>query len=134
MIAAAASPDGGSALVLELCAANKAKAVVTRLVLMEAERNIREKLGEQTLIRFFGLLSALDPELIPIPSEESLRKAGELVAEKDAHVLAGAQASSADYLITLDRKHLLTDKVCRGAMPLVVCSPGDFLHFLLEKN
>ena len=134
LIAAAASPDGGSSIVVELCALGKAKALVTRLVLIEVERNIQEKLGENVLLRYFNLLARLDPVLVPFPSEEALQNASALVAEKDAHVLAGARESRSTHLITLDRKHLLLEKVRQGALPIIVCTPGDYLQEFLNRE
>jgi len=59
-IAAAGSPTGGSALVLELCRHGHATAVTSRLVLLEAERNIRKKLGPEALLRFYELLGGIE--------------------------------------------------------------------------
>jgi len=135
LIAAAASPDGGSSLVVELCASGKAQALVTQLVLREAERNIRDKLNEQALIRYYNLLGDLNPELVPLPSPSALEQAAQLVHIKDAHVLAGAQEGRATHLITLDRKHLLSRAVRQGALPLILCTPGALLEqFLKEQN
>jgi predicted nucleic acid-binding protein len=131
LIAAAASPDGGSSLVIELCTFGKAKALVTRLVLREAERNIKKKLSEQTLLRYYNLLGSLDPEPVPLPSGGAIQRAAELVAAKDAHVLAAAREGDATHLITLDRKHLLIDEIRQGALPIVVCTPGDYLQEFL---
>jgi predicted nucleic acid-binding protein len=134
LIAAAASPDGGSSLVVELCTLGKAKALVTRLVLREAERNINNKLSEQVLLRYYNFLGSLDPELVPPPSLIAIQRAAELVADKDARVLAAAREGDATYLITLDRKHLLPNEVRQGALPIIVCTPGDYLQELLKDR
>lgn len=132
LIAAAASPDGGSALVLELCTRGRARALVTRLVLREAERNIMDKLSEEALLRYYRLLGDLDPELVSLPSPKAIEHAAELVTAKDTHVIAGARDGHATHLITLDRKHLLPKEVRQGALPIVVCTPGDYLQEWLE--
>lgn len=119
---------------LELCSQGRAQALATRLILREAERNLQEKLGEEALLRFYNLLAQAEPELIPLPSRKALQEAAELVAEKDAHVLAGAREGNATHLITLDRRHLLTNSVREGALPLVVCSPGEFLREFPESG
>lgn len=134
LIAAAASPDGGSSLVVELCTLGKAKALVTRLVLREAERNINNKLSEQVLLRYYNFLGSLDPELVLPPSLIAIQRAAELVADKDAHVLAAAREGDATHLITLDRKHLLPKEVRQGALPIIVCTPGDYLQELLKDR
>lgn len=62
-IAAAGSPEGGSSFVLELCKRGRFHAVCTKLVLLEAERNIHRKLGAEALLRFYQDLatSAAEP-------------------------------------------------------------------------
>ncbi len=134
LIAAAASTDGGSSLVVELCTSGKAQALVTRTVLREAERNIKDKLSDQALLRYYNLLGNLDPELVPFPSPGAMQHAAELVAAKDAHVLAGAREGHATHLVTLDRKHLLPKAVLQGALPIIVCTPGGFLKGFLKDQ
>ena len=130
LIAAAGSAEGGSALLLEICRARKTPMLVTRLVLREAERNTQEKLNKAALLRFYQLIADLDLQLIPTPSSEDLKAAAGIVAAKDAHVLAGARAGKATHLITLDRKHSLGDKRREGILPIIACTPGEFLERL----
>jgi len=63
-IAAAGSRAGASALVLELCRLARTMAVSSRLVLLEVERNIRGKLREEALLRFYRDIASLELELI----------------------------------------------------------------------
>ena len=127
LIAAAGSPEGGSALLLEICRARKTPMLVTRLVLREAERNIQEKLDEAALLQFYRLIADLDLQVIPAPASEELKAASGIVAAKDAHVLAAARAGKATHLITLDRKHFLGEKRREGILPIIACTPGEFL-------
>ena len=89
-IAAAGSPEGGSSFVLRLCKQGHFRAVCTKLVLLEAERNIRRKLGAEALLRFYRDLAELDPLVEAPPSPEEIAACEPLVGEKDAHVLAAA--------------------------------------------
>src|SRR3990172_2344351 len=109
LIAAAASPEGGSALILEIRRAGQATPLLTRLVLRESERAIQSKLEREVLLRFYRLIADLEPELIPVPSADDLQSASQVISPKDAHVLAGATAGAARHLITLDRKHFLQE-------------------------
>jgi len=133
-IAAAGSPQGGSSLVLELCRRGRFQALCTRLVLLEAERNIGRKLGKEALLRFYRLLAELEPALEPPPTAEEVAACKPLVGEKDAHVLAAAIKSGADVLLTLDRKHFMTEKVGAAGLRLKIATPGDFLKELLEAG
>jgi len=130
LVAASGSPDGGSALLLEICRTKNVPVLVTRLVLREAERNIQLKLGEPALLRFYKIIADLDPEVVSIPIDKQLAAASEVVASKDAHVLAGAQNSKATHLVTLDRKHFLGEDQRKGILPIVACTPGELLRLL----
>jgi len=133
LIAAAGSAEGGSALVLEICRAKLATPLLTRLVLREAERNIQGKLDRNALLRFYRLIADLEPELIPIASTEDLESTSQVISPKDAHVLAGATAGAARHLITLDRKHFLQEDQRAGMLPIVACTPGEFLREYLAS-
>ena len=131
-IAAAGSPKGGSSFVLELCKRGRFRAVCTKLVLLEAERNIHRKLGAEALLRFYQGLAELDPTLEAFPTPEEIASCEPIVGEKDAHVLAAALKSGADVLLTLDRKHFMTEKVRNARLGLKIATPGDLLRELVE--
>jgi len=126
-IAAAGSPQGGSSAVLELCRRGRFYALCTRLVLLEAEKNISRKMGREALLRFYRTLAELKPILEPPPAAEEIAACEPLVGEKDANVLAAALKSGADILLTLDRKHFMTGKVSEAGLKLRIATPGDFL-------
>lgn len=130
LIAAAGSAEGGSALLLDICRVSKTPLLVTRLVLREAERNIQEKLDETALLRFYQLIGEIDVQVIRRASSGELKAAAEVVAVKDAHVLAGARNGKATHLITLDRKHFLQKAQRESMLPIVACTPGEFLETL----
>ena len=132
-VAASASTEGGSSLLLELCVQGKATAVTTRLILRESERNIQSKLKDEALVRFYNLLARLNPTVIRLPVQGDIDEAAMVVNIKDAHVLAAARSSRAEYLITLDRKHFLTDAVRKAIQPIISCTPGEFFNEFLSK-
>ncbi len=127
LVAASRSPAGGSALTIEVCRGRRFRAALTARVLLEARVNIAEKFGEPELLRFYQQVAGLDPEMAPPPSPERLAECVPLTTEKDAHVLAAALECGAAYLLTLDRRHLLTPVVQSARLPLKVVTPGDFL-------
>ena len=115
-------------MVLETCRGRHVRAALTARVLLEARVNIAEKFGEPELLRFYHQVAGLDPEMVAPPSEERLDQCVPLTTEKDAHVLAAALDCRAAYLVTLDRRHLLTPTVQEAQSPLVALTPGDFLQ------
>jgi len=131
LVAAAHSPTGGSALVLEICAGGHFRGALTLKVLLEARHNIQDKFGEAELLRFYRQLALMEPLMVPPPSAGSLKLCAGVIAEKDAHVLAAALGSHAGYLLTLDRRHFLTPAVQAFAAPMRIATPGDFLQALL---
>ena len=112
----------------EVCRGRRFRAALTARVLLEARVNIAEKFGEPELLRFYQQVAAMEPEMVPPPTEESLAECVPLATAKDAHVLAAALECQAGYLLTLDRRHLLTPADLSAQLPLEVVTPGDFLH------
>ena len=124
-IAAAGSQTGGSALVLSLCRHGRAKAVSSRLVLLEAERNVRNKLGQDALLHFYHEIASLDLDLVETPSAQEIAEQSQVIDPKDAHVLAAALNGAVQFLLTLDRKHFFS---LRATLPFTIMTPGDFLR------
>jgi predicted nucleic acid-binding protein len=124
-VAAAGSPNGGSAQILKLGRLGKLVILATPLVLQEAEENIRDHWGAEGLDRFYQDVADLDLEMIEPTTADEEAQWTALTAAKDLHVLAAAFKASADVLITLDRRHLLTDAVARG-FPILVQDTRSF--------
>lgn len=128
LVAAARSPQGGSALALEVCRGRLFRAVVSRRVLLEADPNMAAKLGEEELVRFYRQLAALDPKAAEPPGAEAMERYAQLIDRRDVHVLAAAVASGAEFLLTPDRRRFLTQALRQAGLPLTVATPGDFLR------
>ena len=95
---------------------------------MEARVNITGKFGETELVRFYQQLAALNPEMVPRPPENRMEECIPLTTKKDAHVLAAVLECGARYLLTLDRRHLITSAVQAAGLPVQVMTPGSFLR------
>ena len=132
LIAASGSLTGASALVLALCRHRRAKAVSSRLVLWEAERNIRGKLGEGVLLRFYQEIASLDLDLLEAPTPQEIAVQSQIIDPKDAHVLAAALKGAVEALLTLDRKHFLSPPVLQAGLPFPIMTPGTFLRRLVH--
>jgi predicted nucleic acid-binding protein len=134
LVAASHSPSGGSAVAIEVCQGRRFRAAVTSLVLLEARNNIAQKFGAEELVRFYQQLAAMQPEVTPAPSAERIAECAPLTTKKDAHVLAAALNCRASYLLTLDKRHLLTPAVQSAGLPVEVMAPGDFLKQLAAQQ
>ncbi len=125
LISGVASVTGASAAVLDLCESESIQMVISRQVLVEADRNFSAKFpGLVTQFRQF--MQNLSPLMVDDPPKRAIAKAATLVAQKDAAILAAALEAKVDYLITLDKKHFLNLKV-RGNIAVEICTPADFL-------
>ncbi len=120
------SPTGGSA---KLFTIEEIKLIVSPWVLTETERNIRAKLHDYHLDRFFRLVGQtqifcreLDIKL--------LERAQKVIAKKDAVILAEARFSKSDFLVTLDRKDFLNEKVAKFLKPTIALTPKDLIESL----
>lgn len=129
LVAGAHSPDGGSALLLDACRIGGFKAQSSFVVLLETLRALKG-LPPESLRCFYQLLTEIDWELLPIPSENIMHKYERYVAAKDVHVLAAAAEGQAEFLLTLDRRHLLTAaQAIKGTgWSIVILRPGDFIR------
>lgn len=129
-VAAAGSATGASVLVVEACHRGLTRAVSSRAVLLEAERNIRNKMGNDPLLRFYEVLGLLALEMVPDPTSRQIEAQARIIHSKDSHVLAAAAEAGVDFLLTLDRKHFMTRAVLQAGLSFVILTPGDFLRRL----
>jgi predicted nucleic acid-binding protein len=132
-MAAAGSPTGGSAEILKLGRLGRLGIVATQRVLREAEKNIGEEWGAEGLERFHRDVADLDLELIDEPTSAEEARWQTVTVPKDCHVLAGACKAGVDMLVTLDRKHLLTERVA-AQFPLPVMDTRQFFAALTSED
>ncbi len=126
LIAGIASSKGAARELLRLAEIGLIEIVVSRQVIVEADRNIMAKLPE-CLNDFRAYLETLAPFLADDPPAASVKPFFSLIHPDDAPVLAAAVALKADYLITWDRKHFMT-KGPRALVRPKVMTPGEFLY------
>jgi putative PIN family toxin of toxin-antitoxin system len=122
------SASGASWFILQLSKDKKIKAVVTDMVILEVVRNIKKKMPDARFLEFLKYLAISNFENINFTDESEVLKYSQIIHEKDVHIIASAFKSNADYLITLDKKHLLS--LSDEKLPFVIISPGDFLKRL----
>lgn len=77
--------------------------VLSNIVIQEVRRILN---AHETLPVFDFLLNLIPYEIIN-PSADEIVKASRIVEMKDAPILAAAKTAKVDYLVTLDKKHLL---------------------------
>lgn len=135
--AAVASHSGGSAMIFELAKKYKVKLTTVTHILIEAERNILNKLGDNALEKHYENLLSTSPHIVSLGnvSLQAINSIRGIVPDKDIPVLMGAMLSKPDYLITLDKKDFLKNKNIHSLnLDFKISPPGEFLHEFARKN
>lgn len=123
------SPKGGSALLLNLVKTKKLNGIVSEIIFDEILRHSSKfGLTKEEVSNFsFGIFSEIS--VAPTNSEVK-RYFKTVVDEGDAHVLASCFKEKVDYLVTLDKKHLL---ILKGKIKgLKIITPGELLVLMFS--
>jgi putative PIN family toxin of toxin-antitoxin system len=132
IIAALLSPMGGSAKLIEFIKLRQVFGITSRTVVDEIEsktdkiRKTREQIGK-------FITSNLIIVRKRVTFEEIESFVG-LVEAEDAHLIAGAKLTNCDYLVTLDKKHLLKPDIKNKFKPLKIVPPAEILHILFDTG
>ena len=132
LIAAAGSPTGGSGFLLSLCSRGLLKAAVSQHVLLEAQRNIQSKLGDEATNQYHNFLSVVPFSMAILPKENQLKRLEQIVNEKDLHVVAAALEIQAPFLLALDKG--LVIEVNQAVLGIQALIPGDFIKTVLPTH
>ncbi len=132
LIAAAASPTGGSGFLWSLVEQRQLRAVVSQAILIEVETNLARKFTPAMLVRHRAQLVAGAPELAAIPRLDVSPRRYPSVNAKDEHVVVAALASGAPFILTLDRP--LEAEINGARLSVLALSPGDFIATRLPSH
>ena len=128
LIAGIVSSRGAARAVLQLAEVGLIEVLVSKQVIVEGDRNIEMKLPE-ILSEYREFIKILSPILIDDPSQMEYEKFCKIINPDDAPILASAVGSSADFLVTWDKKHFMHKDV-QTYSNLKIVTPGEFLkHF-----
>ena len=134
--AAARSPKGGSGFVLELAKKEKVQVVTSVYALLEAERNIKNKLSSFYILQHYQNLLEIKLEIqsIEAVSLEKISLFEKFLPIKDVPILLGAILSNSQFLITLDKKHFLDNEELKQInFSFEIVNPGGFLKEYVQK-
>lgn len=133
LFAAAYSSTGASRELMRLALRGDVILSASRFVLEETVRNLSAKALPEISATFQQLIATLDLEVIPDPAKEDVLAAAAYTALKDAPVVAAAINAQADYLVTLDRKHLIEPVEVAAGSGLSIVLPADALAAVREE-
>jgi uncharacterized protein len=128
LFAAALSLTGASHEILREGIRGNATIIVSDYVLREAERNLDRK-QPLALPALRDLLEALAPAMVN-PTQQQVLAATAFTEPKDAPVIAAAQHAEVDFLVTLDRRHLINRPEVAQASGLRIVLPDQLLEEL----
>ena len=126
VIAAMLSSTGGSAKIIKLGKLGSWAQIVSQTVIDEVYDHTQKiNKTRDEINQFVRDNNILVRKKVTISETKSL--AG-LIDPTDAHLIAGAKLTSCDYLITLDKKHLLKEIIKNRFKPLKIVNPEEFLQ------
>ncbi|MFH1024965.1 MAG: PIN domain-containing protein [Planctomycetota bacterium] len=125
IIAGVASRTGASAAILDLGEAEEIRIVMSRQVLVEADRTLEAKfpvLAEG----FRHFVRNLAPDVVDDPVPEDVSRAEKVIHVDDAPILAAALGGDVDFLVSLDTRHFHAAAV-KAYFPKPIFTPAEFL-------
>lgn len=122
LFAGAVSPteQGASLVVLRMAEITLIEAIASQQVLVETERNLREKLPQA--IPAFQMLVQRCLRTVPDPGLPDLQRFTGLADPKDLPILSTAVREGCHWLVTFNVRHFRP-----GHTSLAVVRPGEFL-------
>lgn len=128
LFSACLSASGASRMLVDRAARGELGLVLSALVLSEVGGNLADKAAPALPV--FGRLLAAVPFEIVRPSKAEVLAAAAYTALKDAPIVAGAKRAGVDYLVSLDRRHLVGVPEISARSGLTIVLPGDLLRQL----
>lgn len=129
VIAGSMSRKGASRALMMLAAAGVIRMVLSRQVLDEVERNLRNKLPHALPV-MAEMLSHIAPEVVDNPPPEASAHWHEHIEAKNAPILEAAVLAGVDYLVTLNSRDFTPQIATLSGLPIV--SPAEFMERIRE--
>ena len=132
LFAATLSSTGASREIISLGLAGRLTLVLSDYVIEELRGALKRKAPE-SVSAVDDFLQALEFENVR-PSKREVLSVAEYTELKDAPVVAAAVKARVDYLVSLDRRHLVDRPEVEDGSGLRIVLPGDLLHLLRSNS
>jgi len=126
------SSTGASREIIRLAFQGEVQLVISEDVLEEAERNLAAKYPD-TVAVFHQIMGSIPFEIVT-PTTEEVQRAASYTADKDAHIVAAAKRAQVDYLVSLDRRHLVGVPEVAQRSGLKIVLPSDLLEEIRRQT
>jgi len=131
LFAAAYSETGASREIIRQAIRDKIRLVASQLVFEEARRNLQDKAPE-VVADFESLRDAVGFEIVR-PTKREVEEALQYTAAKDAPIVAAARKARVDYLVSLDRHHLVDVPEVAKRSGLKILLPSELLEEIRKQ-
>lgn len=125
LISGIISQTGASSAILDLGEAGEIVIVLSKGVLVEADRVFEKKFPDLTG-EFRGFIKNLSPMMIDDPAAQEIREAERVIDKDDAPILAAAGKADIRYLASLDTRHFHSSSA-RQYLKSPIVTPAQFL-------
>jgi len=126
LFAAAYSETGASREIIRQAIRGGIGLVTSQLVLEEARRNLQAKAPE-VLSDLDRLCEAVGFEIVR-PTKRDIKVAMQYIVPKDAPIVAAAKRAQVDFLVSLDRRHLVGQPDIAQRSGLKIVLPDELLE------
>lgn len=126
IIAAIISSKGASFELLKYASRKKIIAITSKTVINEVLANLHkmEDFNEKDLDAFIVNNKIIVRKTV---GRSEIKQFANVVSQKDAHVLAGGKLTNSDYLVSLDRKHIVKNAVKKKVGETKIVLPRELL-------
>lgn len=127
ILAGIASPNGGSAKLLTFVKQKRIRGLISEIVLDEILRHANKIHRERAVLE--KLVFNIFRDIATAPTEAHVKMQTKFVTDEgDAHVLASYHETNSDFLVTLDKKHLLI--LQHKIKGVNIVSPKELIEYL----
>jgi predicted nucleic acid-binding protein len=122
------SETGASFEIFRECLIGNIDLVISHFVLEEVRRNLARKAPE-SFKHFDEFMENVQFHVVN-PSKRAVLQAASYTELKDAPIVAAAKKSKADYLVSLDRQHLVEAPLVHEKSGLTIVLPEELLQHI----
>lgn len=126
LLTACISIRGASHEIIEQGIQGNVWLIISRLVLRETEKNLSLK-APKALVMFHQFINVV-PFDFAQPTKDEVLQAAAYTVLKDAPIVAAAKRARADYLVSLDRRHLVGVEAVSKGWGLNIVLPDELLR------
>ena len=132
LLAAAYSATEASREIIQSAIRGEIGLMISHLILEEVKRNLQDQVPG-AIADLDSFRDAVEFELVQ-PTKSEVETAMQYCAAKDAPIVAAAKTANVDYLVSLDRRHLVGVPEVSAGSGLRIVLPSDLLEVIRSQE